>query len=218
MANLNTLKDPEWEEEKIGLLFRSLRPEEVEAIMAGEGISPKNPYDVLYSVQDHITNEKLETRFVSFGAKLMPILVWAKKTHSYVVIIDSRKIDNVIYDFRQGGQGLGATHSNYAKSSFEVCVEGVIPAEAIVYLITPEQVLEWLKDNDQDTLNYFNYSLCSSSHKSSLRGIWRSFESRAGRLESWREEKWFNYMVKQCKALWTYNRKLDHVIKTDGTF
>ena len=218
MANLNTFKEPEYMTEEFDLLFRSLRPEEVEALKAGKGISPKDPYNVTYTVQDHIANEKLKTRFTSFGAKLMPILMWAKKTGSYVVIIRSSLLSNNIYDFRQGGQGLGTTHSNYAKSSFEVCIEGIIPAEAIVYVITPEQVSEWLTQDDKDTRYYFNYNLCSASHKSGLKNTWRSFECTAGRLEAWSDTKWFNYMVKQAKHLWTYNRLVGHMIETDGSF
>ena len=204
MAKISKLISLDFRSSEVKVLFRSLRDDEMASIK--NGIFPKDPDNVKYDVYDHIIDGKKATRFISFSSSFSSTCEWAKEDHCHVAVVDLSKLSNQVYDFRQGDNRLGKTTSNFAISSFELCVEGVVPASAIIAVLTPEQVSRLLEKDDKFTKDYFNWGACVASHTSSIKGKLSMVEALAGKPETWQSEEGYMRFTQMVQAFWTYNR------------
>ncbi|OCC04178.1 hypothetical protein BA190_14965 [Labrys sp. WJW] len=110
-------------------LYRVIRPDENPDV----GLVARNP-NAAYTPTGHVLNGSKPgwaSQFISTTKDLDVARKWAEKTGNRIIAIQPSKIQGIIIDTTQPGVMKGVTAKNFANSSQEVLIQGVIPREAI---------------------------------------------------------------------------------------
>lgn len=134
--------------EEILCAFRVVRPDELLANKAGKSIVCKNP-DATYTAEEHVRSGKRDSAWISVTDSFLVALGWAIQFGCGIVVIDYSKIETEKVDFRQGFSGKKGIASNWAIASREICVKGEIKADAIVAVISPDQLFLFQQPNKE---------------------------------------------------------------------
>ena len=177
-----------------GVTFRVLSKSEDEFRIKTDGIFAKNT-ESNNSVLNHIAANGVNSSWISMSNSLAVAQYWAMKDACSIAVIDYSKLqDCEIVDARDGLAKLGATCTNFAKSSQEICVHYHIPADAVITVIPYYQVVMMCTVVPSDR------SVSCASLDNSL----RMMELFASQPENWAQN--FSVMMKHSQKLWAVNR------------
>ena len=201
-------------EMEFGTMFRVLRPDED----ISDGIVCKDMFSGL-TVEEHIMAGARNSSWISTTARVSVGFDWAMRSGCRLCVIDARKVFVTCecVDAREG-LNLKGRHKERAKSSQEICVKNRIPAEAIICVLSPEEILEYTCKNcySSSEMRSFERELkshCSSFQKGQIINGIRSLEAWACEPKNWAEKK--DIIVMMAQKLYTTNRVLDNPLQLE---
>lgn len=207
------------------LCFRSLRTDE----NVGNGIVCKDASSPL-TVGEHISRGNTPSSWISISLSIISTVYWALRTNANscrIAVIDLTKLTKAtVVDASNGIEGVGSMMNNAAKSSFEMCVQYVIPKEAIVDIISTAEILSILNENWHSTVpeistdGYLNCIECKyltkpglTALKAALGNVFHKVEMLCKDAEhylQYREE-----MLNSLRLIYTVNRDLKNPLQYD---
>lgn len=183
--------------EEILCAFRVVRPDELIAIKAGNGIVCKNP-DATYTAEEHVRSGKRDSAWISLTDSFLVALGWAIQFGCGIAVIDYSKIETEKVDFRQGFSGKKGTASGWAIASREICVKGEIKADAIVAVISPDLLFLFQQPNKEYKALV---DASTNPYKEAINYTFKRVEKLSGNLETWTNNP--SSLIPEVCKLWS---------------
>ena len=193
--------------QQINVAFRVLREDEKPEAITASGIVCRD-MNAGISFQKHIGGAR-QSQWVSVTSAFTVACINAMRDKCNVAVIDWSIVSKecTICDARNGLSGLGSTHRNWTTSAQELGVEYRIPAEAVVTVLSFDQIKEMCTTNNH-TFDYYRperrYSIASL--KESFKANYSCVEGFANELNTWTDKEAFARFDMCVKTLWTKNR------------